>query len=72
MAPLDLILFIAFGTFFLLGMAGMLLCFRKALKVANQKDGDIKMFFWAMGAMICLIIAGMSAGYILLPIIFHG
>jgi hypothetical protein len=71
MAKLDLILFIAFGTLALVMFVMAVLCFRKALAVANQKDGDIKMFFWAVGTFISLIISGLSAAYILLPIIFH-
>jgi hypothetical protein len=71
MAKLDLILFLAFGTLGALGLAGTAVCFRKALCIATAKDGDVKMFFWACAAMICFIIAGMSAAYFLLPIIFH-
>jgi hypothetical protein len=47
------------------------LCFRKALAVSGEKDGDLKMFFWAFGSMVGLIISGMSTAYILLPIILH-
>mgnify|MGYP006268947435 CR=1 FL=1 len=71
MPKLDLILFISFGTIAALAFAGAILCFRKALKVGNQKDGDLKMFFWAVGSMFGLIISGMCAAYILLPILFH-
>ena len=71
MAKLDLILFAAFGSISLLSLAGALLTFRQALRVSGERDGDLKMFFWAAGTMICLIIAGMSAAYILLPILFH-
>ena len=71
MAKLDLILFAAFGSIVLLSLAGALLTFRQALRVSGKRDGDLKMFFWAAGTMICLIIAGMSAAYILLPILFH-
>ena len=71
MAKLDLILFAAFGSIALLSLAGALLTFRQALRVSGERDGDLKMFFWAAGTMICLIIAGMSAAYILLPILFH-
>ncbi len=71
MAHLDLALFLIFGFFCLSGLAGTILCFRKALRVAGAKDGDVKMFFWAFGGMICLIIAGMSAAYFVLPILFH-
>jgi ABC-type multidrug transport system permease subunit len=69
MAKLDLVLAIVFGTIFCLALAGSILLFRNALKVSGQKDGDLKMFLWAAGSMICLMIAGMSAAYILIPIL---
>jgi hypothetical protein len=71
MAKIDLILLLAFGTIAVLMLLSAVLCFRKALAVANKKDGDIKMFLWAMATFICLIISGMSAAYILLPILLH-
>jgi len=71
MAKLDLILLAAFGSVSLLSLAGAVLTFRQALRVSGLRDGDLRMFFWAAGSMICLIIAGMSAAYILLPILFH-
>jgi hypothetical protein len=71
MAKLDLILFAVFGSIALLSTAGAVLTFRQALRVSGERDGDLKMFLWAAGSMICLIIAGMSTAYILLPILFH-
>ena len=71
MAKLDLVLFLVFGTITLLGLALSVLCFRSALRVSGKKDGDLQMFLWAFGSMIGLIIAGMSAAYIVLPILFH-
>ena len=71
MAGLDLILFLGFGTLAILGMTGTILCFRKALRVSGEKDGDLKMFIWAVASMFSLIVAGMSTAYILLPILFH-
>ena len=71
MAGLDRILFFVFAPLFVLGTTGVVLCFRNSLRVANKKDGDLKMFFWAFGGMICLIVAGMSAAYFLIPLIFH-
>jgi hypothetical protein len=71
MATLDLTLLIGFGIVALVAAAGAVVTFRKALRVSGERDGDLKMFFWAAGAMICLIIAGMSTAYILLPILFH-
>ena len=70
MAPLDRALLLLFGTLSLLGLTASALCFRKALKVANQRDGDVKMFFWSVGAMTGLILAGVSVAYIVLPILF--
>jgi hypothetical protein len=71
MANLDLTLLIAFGLTSLVALAVAVLCFRKALQVANHKDGDLKMFFWALGSFVALIVAGMSSAYIVLPILFH-
>ena len=71
MQNLDLILSMVFGTISVLSLAGGIWCFRMALKVSNQKDGDLKMFLWAVGTMANLIVSGMSAAYILLPIFFH-
>ena len=71
MAGLDLILFLGFGTLAILGITGTVLCFRKALRVSGEKNGDIKMFAWAVASMFSLIVAGMSTAYILLPILFH-
>lgn len=70
MAKLDLALTLVFGTISLLSLIAAVLCFRKALKVSGERDGDFKMFFWAVGSMIGLIVSGMSVGYILLPIFF--
>jgi hypothetical protein len=70
-APLDTILSVAFGTLSLLSFGFAIWCIRKALKVSSQKDGDLKMFFWAAGTLFGLIVSGMSAAYILLPIFFH-
>ncbi len=71
MAKLDLALFLGFGALSLLSLTAAALCFRKALKVSGQRDGDLKMFFWATGTLFGLIVAGASAGYILLPILVH-
>jgi hypothetical protein len=71
MATSDIILAIVFGFMSLISFVGTILCFRKALKVSGERDGDLKMFLWAVGSLIGLIIAGMSAAYILLPIIFN-
>lgn len=71
MAKLDLILFVVFGSISVIGITATVLCFRKALAVSGEKDGDLKMFFWACGSMLGLIISGLSTAYILLPIILH-
>lgn len=71
MAKLDLVLLASFGTVALIAFAGALLTFRQALRVSGSRDGDLKMFLWAVGSMLCLIISGMSAAYILLPILLH-
>ncbi len=71
MGQLDLALALIFGAIALLALTGAVLCFRKALKVAGEKDGDLKMFGWAVGTMFGLIVAGAAGGYILLPILLH-
>lgn len=71
MGPTDTILLLLFGFFALSGFAAAAYCFHKALAVANEKDGDLKMFFWGLGSLIGLIVAGMSAAYIILPILLH-
>ena len=71
MAKLDLVLTLVFGTITLFSLVASVLCFRKALRVSGERDGDLKMFVWAVGSMIGLIIAGMGAAYFLLPIFFN-
>jgi len=71
MAKQDLFLLLSFGALALIMLTSAVLCFRKALAVAHQKDGDIKMFLWAVATFVSLIVSGLSAAYILLPIIFH-
>jgi len=70
-ANLDLLLSIVFGTISAAAFGLAIWCFRKALKVSGARDGDLRMFMWAMGSMIGLIVSGMSAAYILLPIVIH-
>ena len=72
MINLDLVLLIVFGTLSVVAFAGAVFCFRKALKVAGGADGDLKMFLWAVGTMFGLIVSGLSAAYILIPILIHG
>jgi hypothetical protein len=71
MASLDRTLLIAFGCAALLFLAGAIVCFVRAFRVAGEKEGDLKMFLWTAAGMIGLIVAGMSAAYILIPILLH-
>jgi hypothetical protein len=70
MGSLDLILLGVFGGVALVTAVIAFFCLRKAFRVANQKDGDLKMFLWTAMAMVCMIVAGMSTAYILIPILF--
>ena len=70
MAKLDLILLIAFGTIALVAAALAVWCWRNALAQARRKDGELPMFFWALGMFAALIVSGLSMAYILIPIIF--
>jgi len=70
MARLDLILLLTVGFISILALATAVWCFRKALSVAHKKDGDLRMFFWAVGMFVALVVSGLSAAYILLPILF--
>lgn len=71
MGSTDRLLLISFGLAAALFFGLAVFCFIRAFRVAGEKDGDLKMFFWTAGGMIGLIIAGMSAAYILIPILFH-
>ena len=71
MARLDLILSLVFGAMSLITFAASAFCMVRALKAAREKDGELRMFFWAVGSMAALIVAGMSAAYILLPILWN-
>ncbi len=71
MLQLDRILTIVFGLISALSITTALWCFSKALRVSGERDGDLKMFMWAAGTLIGLVIAGMSAAYILIPIVSH-
>jgi hypothetical protein len=71
MARLDLILSLVFGATSLLTLAASAFCMVRALKAAREKDGELRMFFWAVGSMAGLVVAGMSAAYILLPILWN-
>ncbi|MCC6397505.1 MAG: hypothetical protein IT282_10845 [Bacteroidetes bacterium] len=70
MAGLDLILLLAFGTVSLGALAASFWCLRRAMAAATKKDGDIRMFFWTVGMFATLIVSGLSAAYILVPILF--
>jgi hypothetical protein len=71
MAPLDRILFLLFSALTAIGVLCFLLCSRAALRAARERDRELKMVFWAVGAMIGFIIAGVSSAYILLPILLN-
>ena len=71
MAKLDVGLAMFFGILAAVSLLAAILCFRKAMKVSGERDGDFKMFLWAVGSLIGMIIASMSVAYILLPILFH-
>jgi hypothetical protein len=70
MGRLDLILLLAFGTIAALALGAAIWCFRNALRQARRKDGELPMFFWALGMFATLIISGLSMAYILIPILF--
>ncbi len=66
----DALLLVVFGILSLSTLLAAILCFRMALRVSGQRDGDLKMFAWAFGSLLGLIVSGMSAAYILIPILF--
>jgi hypothetical protein len=73
MAKLDSILFWLFLSVIIISLSWSAFAFYRAFKNADyKKDPDgFKMFIWSVAGLAGLIIAGMSAAYILLPIIFH-
>ena len=70
MGRLDLILLVAFGIIATGALASAIWCWRNALTQARRKDGELPMFFWALGMFASLIISGLSMAYILIPILF--
>ena len=70
MGRLDLILLIAFGTVTTVTLAIAIWCWRNALRQARRPDGELPMFFWALGMFAALIVSGLSLAYILIPILF--
>jgi hypothetical protein len=71
MGRLDLFLAIFFGIASLASLGAAIWCLRQSFRASGQRDGDIKMFVWAMGAIFGLIVSAMCAAYILLPIFLH-
>jgi hypothetical protein len=73
MAKLDALLFWGFLSVGVLGLALAGFAFYRAFKNANfKKDPEgIRMFLWSAAGLLGLIVAGMSAAYILFPIIVH-
>jgi hypothetical protein len=70
MGRLDLILLIAFGTVTTVTLGIAIWCWRNALRQARRPDGELPMFFWALGMFAALIVSGLSMAYILIPILF--
>lgn len=66
----DLVLIVVFGSLAVAATVWAVFCLRRALKTATEKSGEFRMFLWGIGTMAGLIVAGMSAAYILLPIMF--
>ncbi len=73
MAPLDNLLFWVFLSTTIVGLGWSAFAFSRAFRYASPKDDPdgVRMFFWACGGLAGLVFAGMSAAYILLPLIFH-
>ncbi len=70
MARLDLILLITFGIIATVALACAIWCWRNALRQARRPEGELPMFFWALGMFAALIVSGLSLAYILIPILF--
>jgi hypothetical protein len=72
MGSLDRFIFIFFISISLLGLTLFVFSLRRALRAANEKDEGLRMFLWTVGALIGIILVGVSAIYFLIPIIiFH-
>jgi len=73
MAKLDALLFWGFLLLSVLGLAWAGFAFYRAFKNADfKKDPEgLRMFLWSVAGLFGLIVAGMSAAYILFPIIVH-
>jgi hypothetical protein len=71
MAVLDKILFWVFLIISIISLIWSFFAFYKSLKSAKYNDEGLRMFFWAAGGLIGLIIAGVAFAYFLIPIIAH-
>ncbi len=73
MGQIDSILFWCFLGIATVSLAWSGFAFSRAFRYASPKDDPdgIRMFFWACGGLAGLVCAGMSAAYILFPLIFH-
>lgn len=71
MAILDKILFWGFLMISTISLLWSSFAFYKSIKSAKYDDEGLRMFFWAVGGMLGLIIAGVGIAYFLLPIIAH-
>ena len=70
MGPLDTILFWFFSTLAVLGLVLMVISIYRAMKAVGRNDEGLRMFFWAVGALVGLILTSVSLVYILLPLLF--
>jgi hypothetical protein len=73
MAIIDKYLFWFFLSLIVLSLSWSTFAFHRAFKNADfKKDPEgLRMFLWSVGGLFGLILAAMSAAYILFPIIFH-
>jgi hypothetical protein len=73
MARLDAILFWLFLTLVVAGLGWAAFAIYKAFKWSDPRDDPdgLRMFLWACAALAGLVLAGMSAAYVLFPIVSH-
>jgi hypothetical protein len=71
LAILDKILFWGFLIISMISLLWSGFAFYKSIKSAKYNDEGLRMFFWAVGGMLGLIIAGVGIAYFLIPIIAH-
>jgi hypothetical protein len=71
LAILDKILFWGFLILSTISLIWSGFAFYKSLKSAKYNDEGLRMFFWAVGGLLGLIIAGVGIVYFLIPIITY-